>query len=89
LFIISVVERIPIKFLKKIESVKGLYEIRIKYESNIYRIFCCFDKGKLVVLFNGFQKKSEKTPSKEIDKAIKIINEYFNEIKKEQNENKK
>ncbi len=89
MFIISVVERIPIKFLKKIESVKGLYEIRIKYESNIYRIFCCFDKGKLVVLFNGFQEKSEKTPSKEIDKAIKIINEYFNEIKKEQNENKK
>lgn len=42
-----------------------------------------------MVLFNGFQKKSEKTPSKEIDKAIKIINEYFNEIKKEQNENKK
>lgn len=45
LFIISVVERIPIKFFKKIESVKGLYEIRIEYESNIYRIFCCFDKG--------------------------------------------
>lgn len=42
-----------------------------------------------MVLFNGFQKKSEKTPSKEIDKAIKILNEYFNEIKKEQNENKK
>ncbi len=89
LFIISVVERIPIKFFKKIEGVKDLYEIRIEYESNIYRIFCCFDKGKIVVLFNGFQKKSQKTPSKEIDKAIKIMNEYFNEIKKEQNEIKK
>lgn len=89
LFIISVVERIPIKFFKKIESVKDLYEIRVEYESNIYRIFCCFDKGKVIVLFNGFQKKTQRTPTKEIDKAIKIMNEYFNEIKKEQNENKK
>ena len=89
LFIISVVERIPIKFFKKIESVKDLYEIRIEFESNIYRIFCCFDKGKVVVLFNGFQKKSQKTPTKEIDKAIKIMNDYFKEIKAEQNESKK
>ena len=81
LFIVSIVERIPIKFFKKIEGVKDLYEIRIEYESNIYRIFCCFDKGKVVVLFNGFQKKTQKTPTKEIDKAIKIMNEYFNEIK--------
>ncbi|MCB9034810.1 MAG: type II toxin-antitoxin system RelE/ParE family toxin [Chitinophagales bacterium] len=88
LFIVTVVERIPTKFFKKIESVKGLYEIRIKYESNIYRIFCCFDKGKLVILFNGFQKKSEKTPTKEIEKAINIMNEYFNK-KIELNEYKK
>jgi len=55
----------------------GLFEIRIEYQSNIYRIFCCFDKGNLVVLFNGFQKKSQKTPRKEIDKALKIKDEYF------------
>ena len=73
---------IPAIDFKKIEGVKDLYEIRIEYESNIYRIFCCFDKGKIVVLFNCFQKKSQKTPSREIDKAIKIMNEYFNEIKK-------
>ena len=56
----------------------GLFEIRIEFESNIYRIFCCFDQGNLVVLFNGFQKKTQKTPKKEIEKAVRIKNEYFN-----------
>ena len=56
----------------------GLYEIRIEFESNIYRVFCCFDKGNLVVLFNGFQKKSQKTPKKEIELALKLKEEYFN-----------
>jgi phage-related protein len=55
----------------------GLYELRIEFESNIYRIFCCFDKGNLVVLFNGFQKKSQKTPKNEIDLALKLKDEYF------------
>ena len=55
----------------------GLFAIRIEYESNIYRIFCCFDKGNLVVLFNGFQKKTQKTPKKEIEKAILIMTDYF------------
>ena len=57
----------------------GLYEIRIEFQSNIYRVFCCFDEGKVVVLFNGFQKKSQKTPQIEIEKAIKIKEEYFKE----------
>jgi len=59
----------------------GLYEIRIEYQSNIYRVFCCFDKGKLIVLLNGFQKKTQKTPRNEIEKAMRIKNEYF-ELKK-------
>lgn len=49
---------------------EGLFAIRIEFESNIFRIFCCFDKGNLVVLFNGFQKKTQKTPKQEIEKAI-------------------
>ena len=57
-FMITILERVPTKFFKSIEGIKGLFEIRIEYESNIYRIFCCFDKGNLVVLFNGFQKKT-------------------------------
>jgi phage-related protein len=83
LFVITVAYRIPKKFFEHITGTNGLYEIRIVFESNIYRIFCCFDEGNLVVLFNGFQKKSQKTPQKEIDKALKIKQEYFNEkIKK-------
>jgi phage-related protein len=77
LFVISVAERIPLKFFKHIEATDGLYEIRIEYNGNIYRIFSCFDEGKLVVLFNGFQKKSQKIPTREIEKALKIKTEYF------------
>ncbi len=81
LFLVTVAERIPKKFFDQIIGCEGLYEIRIEFESNIFRIFCCFDEGNLVVLFNGFQKKEQKTPKKEIDKALRIKHEYF-EFKK-------
>ncbi len=68
---------IPVKFLKKIDGVKDLYEIRIEHNGNIYRIFCCFDEGNLVILFNAFQKKTQKTPTSEIERAIRIKEEYF------------
>lgn len=83
--ILRTVQNVPKKFLEHITGTDGLYEIRIEFESNIYRIFCCFDKGNLVVLFNGFQKKSQKTPKKEIDLALKLKDEYFNS-KKNSNE---
>lgn len=75
--LICVEEQIPAKFFRSIENVAGLFEIRVEAESNIYRIFCCFDEGRLVVLFNGFQKKSQKTPLKEIEKATEIMKSYF------------
>ncbi len=81
LYLVTIVDRIPKKFFQYIEGTDGLFEIRIEFESNIYRIFCCFDEGKVVVLFNGFQKKSRKTPRKEIEKALRIKEEYF-ELKK-------
>lgn len=77
LFLIATSERIPRKFFQYMEGTDGLFEIRIEFESNIYRIFCCFDEGFLVVLFNGFQKKSQKTPKNEIEKALKIKDDYF------------
>ncbi len=89
LFMMTILERVPTKFFKSIEGVKGLFEIRIEYESNIYRIFCCFDKGNLVILFNGFQKKTPKTPIKELNKAEKIMTDYFNEQADIKNGNKK
>jgi len=79
--VIRTVDRIPGKFLKHIEGSNGLYEIRIKTGSDIYRIFCCFDSGRIVILFNGFQKKSQKTPRKEIDKGLRIKDEYFKQTK--------
>ena len=75
--LIKQVDKVPKKFLAPLTGYRGLYEIRIEYQSNIYRIFCCFDKAKLVVLFNGFQKKSQKTSKIEIEKAIRLKNEYF------------
>ncbi len=82
--ILRTVQNVPKKFLDHMTGTDGLYEIRIEFESNIYRIFCCFDKGNLVVLFNGFQKKSQKIPKKEIDLALKLKDEYFNSKKKKQ-----
>ena len=90
LFVLTVADRIPKKFFQHLEGTNGLYEIRVEFQGNIYRIFCCFDEAKVVVLFNGFQKKSQKTPTGELDKAVKIMNEYFDEkLKQRQNESKK
>ena len=60
----------------------GLYEARIKLGSNIWRVFCFFDKGKMVILLNGFAKKTQKTPQKEIDKAIRLMKQYYLDKKK-------
>ncbi len=75
--LIKQVEHVPVKFLSPMTGYDGLFEIRVEYESDIFRIFCCFDKGKLIVLFNGFQKKSQKTPKKEIEKAMRLKQAYF------------
>lgn len=85
---IETLDIVPITILRSIESVKGLYEIRVEFSSNIFRIFCCFDEGSLIVLFNGFQKKTQKTPSNEIEKAKRLMKEYF-ESKNENDEKQK
>ena len=75
--LIKQVDRVPEKFLKHLTGKNGIYEIRVEYQSNIYLIFFCFDERKLLVLFNGFQKKSQITPQKEIDKAERLMEDYF------------
>ena len=75
LSLLQIEHPLPPKSIKLLRD--GLYEIRISYNNNIYRIFFIFDEGKIVVLFNGFQKKTEKTPASEIEKAIKIKEEYY------------
>lgn len=76
--LIETIKQVPIDYLKHIEGTEGLYEIRIKSGNDIFRIFCFFDKDKLVVLANGFQKKTQKTPQNEIERALKIKQEYEN-----------
>jgi phage-related protein len=68
--------RIPETYLKNIEGTDGFYEIRVQSGSDIFRIFCFIDQGQLVVLANGYQKKSQKTPKQETEKALEIKKEY-------------
>lgn len=75
LLLLKTQDRLPKKFIKLIRD--GLYELRTMYDGNIFRVFFIFDEGKIVVLFNGFQRKTQKTPTNEIDKALKIKEAYY------------
>lgn len=77
--VVKTVDRVPKTILKNMEDADGLYEIRVEVGNNIFRIFCCFDEGSLVILFNGFQKKTQNTPKQQIERAKKLMKEYFND----------
>jgi len=70
--LIQELEHVPVKYFNHMAGTNGIFEIRVEYAGNIYRVFSFFDEGKLVILINGFQKKSQKTPVKEIEKAEKL-----------------
>lgn len=78
---LQTLDRLPCSILKSIEGKKGLFEIRIEFGGDIFRVFCCFDEGSLVILFNAFQKKTQKTPPGEIERAEKLMTEYYNQKK--------
>ena len=80
--IIETYERVPSNYLKAITGAKGLYEARIKLGTNIWLVFCFFDKGKLVILLNGFIKKTQKTPKNEIEKAVNLMKSYYTDENK-------
>lgn len=75
--LISTQDRIPEKFFKHITNSDGIFEVRVEVGSDIFRVFSFFDKGNLVVLVNGFQKKMQKTPKAEIKLAEKLKKEYL------------
>lgn len=75
LAMLKIQERVSEKFVKYIRD--GIFEVRAAHDGNIYRAFFIFDEGNVVMLFNGFQKKTQKTPESEIKKAIQIKNEYY------------
>lgn len=77
--IIEQVDRVPATYLKYMEGTNGLFEVRVQLGNNIFRIFCFFDGRKFVILLTGFQKKSQKTPSEEIEKAVRLMEEYYEE----------
>ena len=74
---IETLERVPSNYLKHIFGTDGLYEARIQLGTNIWRVFCFFDSDKLVILLNGYQKKTQKTSKSEINKAIRLMSEYY------------
>ncbi|TLV00413.1 type II toxin-antitoxin system RelE/ParE family toxin [Dyadobacter luticola] len=80
--LIATVDRVPEKYFKHITNSTGIYEVRVEVGSDIYRVFGFFDKGNLIVLTNGFQKKTQKTPQSELDLAEKLKKQYFNEQRK-------
>ena len=77
--LIQELPRVPETYLKHLAGTDGLYEIRVQSGNNIYRIFCFFEADKLVIIMNGFQKKSKKTPKGEIEKALRIKRDYERE----------
>ena len=77
--VIEDLDRIPELYLKHLEGTEGLYEIRVQSGSDIFRIFCFFDDNKIVVVGHGFQKKTQKTPDREIERAQRIKREYYEE----------
>ena len=85
LILVSTVQKIPEKYFKHITGTDGIFEVRVEVGSDIFRVFSFFDKGKLIILVNGFQKKSQKTPKAEIEKAEKLKKEYL-ENKSENND---
>jgi phage-related protein len=78
LALIATLEKIPEKYFKHITGSTGLYEIRVEVGNNIFRVFSFFDKGQLIILVNGFQKKIQKTPKSEIELAEKLKKQYYN-----------
>ena len=87
--LLQTIDRVPKKYFDYVTGTEGLFEVRVEYGGNIFRIFAFFDKGNLIVLGNGFQKKTQKTPKNEISKALKIKAEYELQSNLEYNKNKK
>ena len=68
-------ERIPSHYIKYIRD--GIYEFRVTHGNNEFRIFFCYDGDTLVILFNGVRKKTQKLKNSDIEKAVKLKNEYY------------
>lgn len=77
--LIATIDRVPKKYFDHITNSTGIFEIRVEVGTDIYWVFSFFDKGNLIILINGFQKKIQKTPKSEIELAEKLKKQYFDE----------
>ena len=77
--LIATVDKVPKKYFDHMTNSSGIFEIRVEVGSDIFRVFSFFDKGYLIILINGFQKKTQKTPKNELELAEKLKKQYFNE----------
>ncbi|MEK7720671.1 MAG: type II toxin-antitoxin system RelE/ParE family toxin [Bacteroidota bacterium] len=80
--LIATIDIVPVKYFSHMKDTTGLFEVRVEVGSDIYRVFSFFDEGRLIILLNGFQKKSQKTPRNEIELAEKLKKQYFDEKSK-------
>ncbi|MBA3015589.1 MAG: type II toxin-antitoxin system RelE/ParE family toxin [Desulfobulbaceae bacterium] len=79
-FVLDLIENfniVPSKFLKKLGATDDIWEVRIQYGNNIFRLFGFLDGNDLIILNHAFTKKTQKTPCKEIEIAERRKKEYF------------
>lgn len=86
--IVSELENVPEKYLKRLRGTSGIYEVRIRVGTNVYRVFCFFDRDDIIVVGHGFQKKDQKVPRSEILKAEEVKRKYYEEERAEPHQSK-
>ena len=77
--LIETIPRVSEKYLKKLAWTEDLFEMRIEFGGDIFRIFCFYDDNKLIILLNGFAKKTQKTPRREVERALRLREQYYEE----------
>ena len=80
--LIEELDMVPHQYFKKLVNSEGIWEVRIQFGSDIFRLLGFFDGGALLILTNGFAKKSQKTPSQEIALALHRKGEYLSRRRK-------
>ena len=80
--LVETLPQIPSKYMKKLPGTDDLWEVRILFAGNIFRILCFFDGSNLVVLNHAFRKKTQKTPRQDIDLAEKRKQDYMRRFRR-------
>ena len=76
---------VPIKFFKYIEGSDGIYEVRVEVGNNIYRVFSCFDKGAVVVLYFMVFRRKRKRYHQEKSEGLKQLKRNISKVKNKEN----